>query len=287
MLQLYFKHGEFWQAVEKARGRLGREGKVGTVHHGGKYLSAVLAKNDLDWSELGNETRASVFEEMAKLYRLTVPHTLRDEILQREWADFLVLCILYDPPTDELVEFAEYGGPTWVFSGGKRDVEEQKRGAAPPVRVVRDPFETEIQRLVQISKVLDEIEKAHPEIRAWDLIEEKGLLEQFRVEMEGIPRRLHIEVGEDTTAKDVTDAYRAIRRIQGEQNRGGASVRDPLIAVQCAVLYDQHNPPDPSDRRRRPWTYKKLAERFGLRSGRAAKSHVELGREIFGKKRVQ
>jgi len=283
VLQLFLKRGEFWHAVKEARGRLGIEGKIGTVHHGGQNLSAVFALDDLGWSELGNKVRASIFEEMAELKKLAVPRSLSDEFLLREWADFLVLCIVFDPPADELVNFAEYGGPTWVFASGSRAGGERKRGAAPPVRVVRDPLQTEIQRVVQISKVIDVIEKAHPDIRVWDLLKEKGLIEQFRLEMQSIPRHLHIEVGEDTTAEDASDAYRAIRRIQGEQNRGGATARDPLMAVQCAVLYDWHNSTDPADNRRRAWTFKKLAGRFGLKSGRAAKQYVELGREILEK----
>ena len=77
MLQLYFKQGEFWQAVERARGRLGREGKIGTAHHGGQNLSVVFVMDNLDWSELGNKVRASIFKEAAELKKQVVPSGLR------------------------------------------------------------------------------------------------------------------------------------------------------------------------------------------------------------------
>lgn len=280
VLQWFLKRGVFWNAVKDARQRIGVEGRIGTAHHGGKHLSAVLAMDSLDWSDFGNKARSSILEAMAELKTQTIPRSLDDQFLLREWADFLVLCIMYDPPAYALIEFAEYGGPTWILARGDQTAEQQRKGAAPPVRVVRDPFESEIQRVVQISKVIDLIEETHPEIRAWDLVEKKGLLEQFRSEMESIPRHLHIEVEEDTTALDVTDAYRAIRRIQQKHNQGGASVRDPLVAVQCAVLYDSYNGRDLQDNRRKKWTYEKLAAKFGLPSPRAAKEHVRKGRAL-------
>jgi hypothetical protein len=58
-----------------------------------------------------------------------------------------------------------------------------------------------------------------------------------------------------------------------------------LIAVQCAVLYDRHNSEDSTDKRRRKWTYRRLAEEFGLASARAARDFVNLGREICEKVR--
>jgi hypothetical protein len=60
------------------------------------------------------------------------------------------------------------------------------------------------------------------------------------------------------------------------------SARDPLVAIQCAILYNRHNQKDPEDGRRRTWTYERLAEEFGLKSARAATAHVIVGRKILG-----
>ena len=59
--------------------------------------------------------------------------------------------------------------------------------------------------------------------------------------------------------------------------------RNQLIAVQCAILHDRHNKTDASDKRRRLWTYKRLAEEFSLASAQAAKDHVRLGRKLLKK----
>jgi hypothetical protein len=286
VLQLFFQRGEFWHAISEARSRLGREAKT-SMFPGNHGLSKVFAIDDLGWSELGEEFRSKIFEEVVQVEKRMIPHGLRDDFLMYEWADFLTLCIMCDPPASELDKFAEYGGPTWVSASGEGVKGEQTRGAAPPVRVVRDPFQAEIQRVAQIIKLLDLIDEAHPEIRVWELVKEQELLERFRSEMADVPQRFHIEVGETTTARDVGNAYRAIREIQKEQDRkGGAPTRDPLIAVQGAVLYDRYNSTDSDDGRRREWTFKKLSERFGLRSGRAAKEYVECGRELLKKVRV-
>ncbi len=281
VLQLFLRQGRFWDAVKEARGRCGFEGKVG-MPPGGQDLQVVFAMENLDWSPLGEKVRKGVLEEVIKLGQM-IPDTLQDEFLQREWGDFLTACVIFDPPSGKLIEFAEYGGPTWISSSQAEVGEKpQRKHAAAPIRVVRDPHETEIKRVVHLVKLVDEIDKAHPEITAWDFVEEKGLFSQFRSAMEEIPRRFYIEVQEDTTEEDVKGAYRVLRDIQkGVNERGGASTRDPLVAVQCAVLYDHHNERDPQDTRRKKWTYKKLAKEFGLPSAQSAEAHVSLGRKLL------
>lgn len=96
--------------------------------------------------------------------------------------------------------------------------------------------------------------------------------------------RHEITVDEHTTEADVRQAYRRIVSARREAAKGGRPERDHFVAVQCAISYDEDNPPDQSDRRKRRWTHAKLAEEFGLRSGRAAKDHIELGRAILQKK---
>lgn len=68
-----------------------------------------------------------------------------------------------------------------------------------------------------------------------------------------------------------------IRKVQPA--KGTKRSRDPLVAVQCAILYDRHNQ-QLEDKRQRRWTYAKLGKEFGL-STRAAKDYVILGREII------
>jgi hypothetical protein len=100
--------------------------------------------------------------------------------------------------------------------------------------------------------------------------------------------RYDIRVDVYTTEADVRRAYWKIRAILKKPAKGGAPKRDQMLAVRCAILYDEENPPDEADGRRKRWTYVSLANEHGLRSGRAAKEYVELGRLILtGKVTVQ
>jgi hypothetical protein len=69
-----------------------------------------------------------------------------------------------------------------------------------------------------------------------------------------------------------------IREVQPHKDTNRS--RDPLVAVQCAILYDRHNQ-QLKDKRQRRWTYAKLGEEFGLSSARVASDYVALGREIL------
>ena len=117
-----------------------------------------------------------------------------------------------------------------------------------------------------------------------DVMQSCGLREKLNERLAQVPRRRYIEIGEYTTRDDVTEAYKAF--VSGREGRSeeGAPQRDPLVAIQCAILYDRHNSVDQMDRRRRRWTYQRLAARFGLRSPRAAKDYVADGRKYLENK---
>ena len=90
----------------------------------------------------------------------------------------------------------------------------------------------------------------------------------------------HIEVTKDATENDVINAWRLIKQTMPDRQAGGRPPMDDLTALQCAVLYDDHNGTDPEDRRIRLWTYKKLANKFGLKNERSAEEHVKRGRAL-------
>lgn len=65
-------------------------------------------------------------------------------------------------------------------------------------------------------------------------------------------------------------------------SRKGAPRRDPLVAIQCALLHDLHNySPVPEDRRLRKWNLKRLSEESGLKGAPAAKIHIAEGRKVL------
>ncbi len=75
--------------------------------------------------------------------------------------------------------------------------------------------------------------------------------------------------------------YRIIAAEQGT-SRKGAPRRDPLVAIQCALLHNLHNySPGFGDRRRRKWNLERLSEEFGLKGVPAAKIHIAEGRKVL------
>lgn len=244
-------------------------------------MLAVFCMDSLDWSAHGEEFRKKLVERVAQLQNGLIPEPLQDRFLVYEWGDFLASCIVFDPPAEHLIEFAEYGGPTRVGASG---------AGAPPVRVVTDPFEGEIARIVHMMDVIDtieeEIDKRHPEIGVksiiQDILDDEDIARPLHSRLEKIPKRYYLDVREDTSWEDIKHGYSAIRELHDEQrDNSGAPARDTLLAVQCAVLYDHFNETDSADKRRRKWTYERLAGHFGLKSARAAKEYVHEGRKLL------
>jgi len=102
------------------------------------------------------------------------------------------------------------------------------------------------------------------------------------------PARHYIAVYEETTEVDVLGAFRLISDTLPERSKKGPPRRDPLVALQCAVLYDRHNGRVPEDRRRLLWSYERLAEEFRLGAGETQKAkkqvaaaYVALGRKLL------
>jgi hypothetical protein len=93
--------------------------------------------------------------------------------------------------------------------------------------------------------------------------------------------RPYIDVKPNHIQKDIESAFKVLCARHETRPAPGRRQRDELTAVQCAVLHERYNLPDPTDKRRWTWTYERLAEEFGLGTWRAAKSHVQLGRGLL------
>jgi hypothetical protein len=212
-----------------------------------------------------------------------------DYQLEVSWRDFLSACVLYDPPEDQLVEFASYGAlETTALAGGrlatKANLEGLPEMVDPPVRSlwalgeVKDWYWHRIlnhigeryldPQGVDVSTLLDNAISYVP-----------GLEEEYRERYERYSKRYYIGVDDYTSLEDVKSAFHMIREVQ--PHKDAKRSRDPLVAVQCAILYDRHNARDPEDRRRWRWNYAKLADRFSLSSARVASDYVALGRDIL------
>ena len=254
-----------------------------------------------DWVELAS--RWSV--EMYTLARQIVPERYRpNPIDEMGWAIFLSACVLFDPPEPEkgLLRFAELGGPRPI---GLSPADESWRSfghpprsmLAAPVRTIPDGYiSAEIEGWFW-RQVINEIGKKFLEPAGLDIhemmreiLKNSPALLKKREELreQHAPARHYIAVYEETTADDVQRAFQLISDTLFERSKEGAPPRERLVALQCAVLYDQHNAKDPADRRRSRWSYERLAEEFGLGAGetqkakkQAGEAYVALGRKIL------
>ena len=121
------------------------------------------------------------------------------------------------------------------------------------------------------------------EVVLHDLLDSSGLMEEYLDRREEVSEQHYIVVDEHTSEGDVESARRMIRGTQ-EQGAGGRPSRDRLVALQCAILHDNYNETDPTDRRFGTWTYRRLAEEFkeyGVHSQRSAEGHIKLGRQLL------
>ena len=167
---------------------------------------------------------------------------------------------------------------------------------APPIRTLRDGLKTQFIERWFWRQVIERIGERFLEPAGLDIRDMMRTVMEDSPDLfvqckelydQEAPERHYIVVDEKTTGPDVQRAFRLISATLPERPEKGAPQRDPLIAAQCAILYDRHNESDPSDGRKWSWTYPKLAEEFGLKSKRAAKEYIEIGRELLKKTGVQ
>jgi len=201
---------------------------------------------------------------------------------------FASACVLYEPPDTGLLTFANYGGSPpvkgWLT---ERQLKEQRIMA-----VINDSLNEMVsEKMWERRRELPDdyrqakyeiLELLFPEMQA----EEDRIREEYELQLGHNPPRLYYieyDPAEDSN-NDVSERMKAIRAESGYIPRGGKPRMDRLTAIQCAILYYNHNPRDSSDKRVWTWTYPKLAAEFkeyGVRNARSAQEHVKVGRQLL------
>ncbi len=295
VLQLYIRRGPLWEAVSEVRGRWNITAKVqlpapmlGRLMPEGAPGAADDYRKHADYAARWRDAMSAIRDKVDPEVGLTTSE-YSDYQLEASWSDFLSACVLYDPPEDRLVEFAAYGGlePTYL-SGGRilrtDTVDRLPKMAHPPVKSLWALTELRDWYWLRIFEYVGERYLEPQGVDVEDLLEDPvahvpGLYEEYIEKYERYSKRYYIEVDDHTSEEDVRSAFSMITR-SVQRLKGTKPPRNRLIAVQCAVLHDRHNHPEPKDKRRRKWSYAKLGEKFGL-SARAVQDHVTLGREII------
>lgn len=185
--------------------------------------------------------------------------------------------MLYDPPETALIQFAECATPepyrvSLRSAYRSQDDDESVSMLAPPIK--EQPHSGELRDMImsQVHLILDEINRHHLQALGldvhamWqDVLHKTDVVREIYRQEECLKKRQYIEVYEHTTDEDVRAARRVIRArqdkdrflvpaaadpatrleiLQEKQNRPqprGKSERDPLVAIQCAILHDRYN----------------------------------------------
>jgi len=241
------------------------------------------------WSEdIGGILSKVVPEEIRHLLDHRVSQV--EYFYNREYLrTFCAACVLYDPPETKLCDFAAYHDPPAYGASQLPDVSSivtkrvKMRMGSIEERPIRNEELRQQERFyehllmeiaerlephgIDLRSMIEDIHREHPELQR-ELSRE-------------LDTRFYINVDEHMRERDAVAAYRTIAAALPRPPAGTKPQRNRLIAVQCAVLHDRHNKADVSDRRRRAWAYKRLAETFSLASAQAAKDYVKLGRKLL------
>ena len=288
---LVFEHftqkGPFWEAIRDVRARLGVEPRTEVPP---PDLAHALLAAEEERPKGASELRERLVGEVYRLMDLTIPKEYRDaKVFDVPWIGFLLGCVLFDPPETELLTFARYSDPKPMAfrSKEKERPERQPYMPAPPVRFMRDPEEVKWTMFELWALTMVEVQEKYLEplgLNLWEMIEDvwetTDLLQRYQDKTKANPALPYI-AGVGTTGEDARRAIGLIKAGFGGCSKEGAPTRDPLVALQAAILYVRHNAPDPNDRRKKRWTYKRLAEELGLKSARVASAYVKEGKKTL------
>lgn len=292
VLDLFLRRGGFWDEIQAMRKRWNIEASKQLVEPG---VWCPYPVDPRGWAE-----RDQWIREINALWNRTIPQRYLNRSV--DWHRFIPACILYDPPDDELIDFAYFAGPTPTTPLPVSPEQQEAMGddwnlsmIAPPIVSLADASEVRSAEIWFYRTMLDRIGEDYLKPRGidiWELFEKvwkssRDLwAKRSELESSNSPK-LYIKVEEWTTENDVRNAFRLICQTQPARRKRSKPTVDPLLAVQCAILHDRHNGPLAADGRRRKWAYERLKEVFDLKSSRAAKAHVETGRRILKNSRVQ
>ena len=287
--ELWTKDGPFWESVRDMRARWGIDVQPQLAPGDSPRIGDLVFPQSApgcasgEFSDFVNRW----IQGLGYIKDRNVPPQLEDAA---DWNAFISACVLYDPPEESLIDFARYGDSPVVHAPytGEPSNEAAKRPLTEAAPIRRLPSEADLEQVQSwlFAHILDEVKRDIGLLRSDtnEIIE--GILQtnfdlrfEYFKRMRELPRRWYIEVRTNITKKQVENAFDKIVGAHKPSGERGAPKRDPLVALQCAILYDDHNERDPKDPRRKQWTYEKLAREVGLPSARSAEKHVQEGRK--------
>ena len=294
VFDFFFQQGAFWEAVHNTRTRwnisavrqlppcgLGIPAPPpGWLHP--KDYSSKEAKENVERMRKWSFNLYAIWSQV-------VPEPYNDwQYYGLFWDDFVSICVLYDPPETDLLTFAARGGPD-PYKKEPSKPSRIPRIMLPAVRQQRDWIKSADAERYYFQEIIREVAERLQDrhgIDPWPIINEverdlgPRLQKDLREwEERDNPFRWIIDPEAVASRDDVIKAWRFAR---SRSKLGGRPPVDKLVAVQCAILYDDHNPRDLEDGRFKRWTREKLAVEFreyGVKDARSAEEHIKVGRE--------
>jgi hypothetical protein len=285
--QLYVQRGMFWDAVRELRERRGITAKKGLPPSGDNVSEFILPERSS-----GDDFVAQAEEWIADLQRIEqrcVPTRFQGSA---EWGDFISACVLFDPPrAEDLDTFTRHGDLRYLDPDVEPDAHGVRRVRAPmqamaPLRwAIADEKAFEEVHFWLFERVLEELGERYLgpagvdlEEAVREIFDATELGKQYRAKKGGLRREWHIVGSDGVNANDIKKAADRIPAVREARSSGGRAARNPVVAIQCAALYDA----DDTEGEDAPKTRKRrlLAERYGLPENEV-KHYVQLGRDLI------
>jgi hypothetical protein len=295
VIDLHTRHGMFWENVQLIRSRnqvVAEPAMPPELEPDDVYRPTHLKPIRGKW--LPNH-EPEVQEWMAWLVGLhdaIVPVDLHIETPNASshefWMGFLSGCVLFDPPPEELLRFADHHVAAFGEFVNPLDPwgdEDTPQMLAPPIRFVTHPdvmVKAERDRQDWLIRRLDEkLREPGINLDGIDLTEMAAHLDYIyrATNTEADPSsesRPYITVDEHTTEQDVRNAFRLMAAKLPSRPRAARPLRDRLTCLQCAVWYYECG-----------WSHEQIATEMGWAIQRSAhaKPRCETARQYIAEGR--
>src|SRR5918994_112374 len=189
-----------------------------------------------------------VTRDLAAIVERFVPEGLRHTFAM-DWQGFVQACLLYDPPEMQLTEFDKLWTEPLPFflipRGGSKHLQEM---AAPPIKMMRDPAKVREQLTSFYEGFVNALMKQYlvplgytkEQVHRSIVEQQPELWEKLEEAERGNKEKPYVVVDEYTSLADVKRAATKIGASDGQRPVTGRPQRDPLKAVECAILHDHH-----------------------------------------------
>jgi hypothetical protein len=280
--QLYVQRGEFWDAVRELREQRGITAQRRLPPSGDNIGGLIMPGRapDEDFFRYLDTWIA----DLQHIEEQCVPARFRESA---EWRDFISACVLCDPPLENLDTFTRHGDKRYYEPDARGPWGERvpMQARAPVVRAIADERAFESVHFWLFDRVLEELREHYLEPAGIDL--EEALQEifdttklnnQYRAKKGDLRKEWHIVATDGVNASDIKKAADLLPTVREARSSGGRAPRNPIVAIQCAALYDANDPPGedaPKSKKSRL-----LAERYGLSESEVT-HYVKLGRDII------